>query len=160
MYKKLIRDGYYFNPRSLAGATKIHYIIIIIKIFQSTLPRGSDFHKSFTFFCFNLFQSTLPRGSDIISTTACMIHIYFNPRSLAGATFVISLICSAVKFQSTLPRGSDHLHQDYNLRKGQFQSTLPRGSDCHGLPRFSCRQHFNPRSLAGATIFSSVHSPL
>ena len=49
-----------------------------------------------------------------------------------------------------------------------FQSTLPRGSDSQQFIIVSQRQHFNPRSLAGATGFSnkfmddleiSIHAP-
>ena len=33
-----------------------------------------------------LFQSTLPRGSDGQGDKVIILHKYFNPRSLAGAT--------------------------------------------------------------------------
>ena len=58
------RDQTNFNPRSLAGATAVLFLILPELTFQSTLPRGSDgiplsvSHKK------QIFQSTLPRGSD------------------------------------------------------------------------------------------------
>ena len=55
--------------------------------FQSTLPRGSDYNQYNSLHNTNLFQSTLPRGSDaqdVLNLASCR---YFNPRSLAGATF-------------------------------------------------------------------------
>ena len=51
----------------------------------------------------------------------------------------------------------------------EFQSTLPCGSDNPGRRIYDRRLHFNPRSLAGATIFRhrdaitvfiSIHAPL
>ena len=76
-------------------------------------------------------------------------------------------------FQSTLPRGSDKIvnaggydvdisihapsRERLRLTTGlfgvsTFQSTLPRGSDRPGYVYLHSRiEHFNPRSLAGAT---------
>ena len=39
-----------------------------------------------------------------------------------------------------------------------FQSTLPCGSDLSFPRRFRASQHFNPRSLAGATKYGDVDS--
>ena len=120
--------------------------------FQSTLPRGSDngIYQNLT--VMPLFQSTLPRGSD----AACRLIMVLPPI-----------------FQSTLPRGSDvHFHGVQQLKdisihapsrerpiffrssavSSAFQSTLPRGSDSIRVILRFCRRHFNPRSLAGATI--------
>ena len=54
---------------------------------------------------------------------------YFNPRSLAGATFVLPKPNYHYKFQSTLPRGSDSTIVQIWKAQCLFQSTLPRGSD-------------------------------
>ena len=56
-------------------------------------------------------------------------RIYFNPRSLAGATLVQSYRHSRYIFQSTLPRGSDKITTMRKEITIGFQSTLPRGSD-------------------------------
>ena len=119
--------------------------------FQSTLPRGSDhtavvqaiqhqisihapsrerLHLARRNFCFMEFQSTLPRGSDRDSLFFKTANVYFNPRSLAGATdWIIQIACGLIKFQSTLPRGSDPAGRTGGLSLSDF----------------------NPRSLAGAT---------
>ena len=55
-------------------------------VFQSTLPRGSDFSYTDNNYIKPVFQSTLPRGSD-------------RPEFLGSHSSMI--------FQSTLPRGSD-----------------------------------------------------
>ena len=75
-----------FNPRSLAGATKLMHKFISINIFQSTLPRGSDFKL---FSRCGLQNNFNPRslagataGVDFKQRSRCN----FNPRSLAGAT--------------------------------------------------------------------------
>ena len=59
---------HYFNPRSLAGATALLCLIVLMVLFQSTLPRGSDINA--------LLYSAFSRN--------------FNPRSLAGATNLTS----------------------------------------------------------------------
>ena len=121
-----------------------------------------------------VFQSTLPCGSDIIPVFMAVSCRYFNPRSLAGATFpqleklfvsVISihaplrerladpqLPSSCRKFQSTLPCGSDYT-PTVEYHGYVFQSTLPCGSDQNPLARGLYVLDFNPRSLAGATVF-------
>ena len=55
----------YFNPRSLTGATGFWFFqLILIALFQSTLPHGSDLLQAFC---------AIPAAN-------------FNPRSLTGAT--------------------------------------------------------------------------
>ena len=101
--------------------------------------------------------------------------MYFNPRSLAGATIFRGMKDDRQReFQSTLPRGSDQQQQMQAQMELEFQSTLPRGSDKTAgvqanqllkfqstLPRGSdllggilpaYPKYFNPRSLAGATL--------
>ena len=55
-----------------------------------------------------LFQSTLPRGSDAKQVLHLFFDWNFNPRSLAGATIKHFFGLLTTLFQSTLPRGSDH----------------------------------------------------
>ena len=98
-----------------------------------------------------VFQSTLPRGSDATSTAAILMRLYFNPRSLAGATAYrvynpdgISNFNPRSLAGATLSRGSEvtavkiSIHAPSRERPGAFgscrrffafQSTLPRGSD-------------------------------
>ena len=76
----------YFNPRSLTGATRkdsrrllageisIHApsrerrmvltLLVQSRLFQSTLPHGSDAEDIFKLGFVTIFQSTLPHGSD------------------------------------------------------------------------------------------------
>ena len=96
-----------FNPRSLTGATGHKKRGPQDMAFQSTLPYGSDFTCSHFSSDAVLFQSTLPYGSDFLIARQpyqCPISIhtplrerrfhqtpaphllYFNPRSLTGAT--------------------------------------------------------------------------
>ena len=56
------------------------------EVFQSTLPRGSDFSTEKHLHIYIIFQSTLPRGSDAIQQLLFRLLYNFNPRSLAGAT--------------------------------------------------------------------------
>ena len=101
--------------------------------------------------------------------------MYFNPRSLAGATENAIVYIDGIKqFQSTLPRGSDKgafepflwldpisIHAPSRERPvlpsglvfgNLFQSTLPRGSDYDIQNAILSGTNFNPRSLAGATV--------
>ena len=100
-----------FNPRSLAGATcSMSATSYIAALFQSTLPCGSDVgidvpimqrtdisihaplrerHSTKSFASSrSSFQSTLPCGSDAFSGLSRWQRYHFNPRSLAGATFL------------------------------------------------------------------------
>ena len=96
-----------FNPRSLTGATYGPIYTSTIRLFQSTLPYGSDqpslADQTFAEISIHaplrerlklmlavvhviLFQSTLPYGSDTSLCNRVNIHHNFNPRSLTGAT--------------------------------------------------------------------------
>ena len=163
-----IAQKLHFNPRSLAGATAAVDFRRYICLFQSTLPRGSDCACNVDNNQRCKFQSTLPRGSDQL---------------------IVGLQAHANLFQSTLPRGSDRttkmvytgsyisIHAPSRERLNgiqkrnasvAFQSTLPRGSDAGLRHRSAHKLHFNPRSLAGATIRQhamqvtfaiSIHAP-
>ena len=71
----------------------------------------------------------LPRGSDLFGMDNALPMVYFNPRSLAGATRMLRLLMLDKEFQSTLPRGSDYWLIWNEWFRDEFQSTLPRGSD-------------------------------
>ena len=55
---------YYFNPRSLTGASPEFLGSHSSMIFQSTLPYGSETCRAFTIIFAGTFQSTLPYGSE------------------------------------------------------------------------------------------------
>ena len=55
--------------------------------------------------------------------------MYFNPRSLTGATGGGIVAQLLEQFQSTLPRGSERPTYVNSVKAVQFQSTLPCGSD-------------------------------
>ena len=77
---------FYFNPRSLTGATSSYQLLFLLFKFQSTLPHGSD----------------LRRYLDYHDNSN------FNPRSLTGATqHRYQWAVDDMQFQSTLPHGSD-----------------------------------------------------
>ena len=143
---------FYFNPRSLTGATlmpllcqNIHRISIhapsrerpgrikkvqLEKIFQSTLPHGSDHLLFLANRPYLIFQSTLPHGSDSLRRVRAQRMAYFNPRSLTGATLPFRLTLLAIQHIS--------IHAPSRERQG-FASQSQHSPD------------FNPRSLTGAT---------
>ena len=148
----LAAGHFYFNPRSLAGATLMLAVVLVILLFQSTLPCGSDPITAYQLRQCKSFQSTLPHGSDVsVLPNLPPKAEYFNPRSLTGATYsrynatygeVISIHapsrerpmayfnhCDKDKFQSTLPHGSDISLKRLPEPLLRFQSTLPHGSD-------------------------------
>ena len=99
-----------------------------------------------------LFQSTLPCGSDsgtlslFFHRSFISIHAPLRERRLAAVHRDEAGI-----FQSTLPCGSDLPARIHHRQHCKFQSTLPCGSDA-GMIGISCSPaDFNPRSLAGAT---------
>ena len=79
-----------FNPRSLAGATFLMRMLDVTKVFQSTLPCGSDRDGKLQPMLTARFQSTLPCGSDLHYLKIRNRNTNFNPRSLAGATFIFA----------------------------------------------------------------------
>ncbi len=120
----------------------------------------------------SLFQSTLPRGSDslpLASNICNPISIHAPSRERRQVLFQRHPV---TRFQSTLPRGSDYdklydaINHDISIHAPSrerpdtirhsddwftFQSTLPRGSDFNSFQCLPAANHFNPRSLAGAT---------
>ena len=74
-----------FNPRSLAGATISFWQSTSLLIFQSTLPRGSDFNALY-----------------IVANSSISIHAPSRERRSTGTDKAFFF-----QFQSTLPRGSD-----------------------------------------------------
>ena len=158
--------------------------------FQSTLPRGSDPHIAHHTNAANISihapsreRRALLAGAGTVAQISIhvpsrerpwkqlylILMLYFNPRSLTGATCCFcSRYCYTITFQSTLPRGSDASATVYGIQLLLFQSTLPYGSDQLALFGFSSLTHFNPRSLAGATVLNkeiyaqgniSIHAP-
>ena len=84
-----------------------------------------------------IFQSTLPRGSDRTSLINVNQTANFNPRSLAGATSVLSILFFLAIISIHAPsreRQSSPFFGSHSLR---FQSTLPRGSDDFYWPSFA-----------------------
>ena len=99
---------FHFNPRSLTGATFLMRMLDVTKVFQSTLPHGSDLMASF----------------------AALPPVNFNPRSLTGAT--LSLIPKGLKrvFQSTLPHGSDLRFSGFISTPSYFNPRSLTGATC------------------------------
>ena len=151
-----------------------------MKTFQSTLPYGSDHsleqgqgRKAISIhaplrerptppaleYATTIFQSTLPYGSDARQRRFFTEAVYFNPRSLTGATYRGKTWIKQNLFQSTLPYGSDTLHALALYCTLEFQSTLPYGSDRRPFLLAKICRHFNPRSLTGATRHSAAFTP-
>ena len=141
--------------------------------FQSTLPYGSDFWRSFRLSASSQFQSTLPYGSDRNRQIPKDVRQNFNPRSLTGATLVKIITIGYVKISIHAPLRERPGTPKNSYLIELFQSTLPYGSDQllpAGFPPAPISIHaplrerrnpqscsklsldFNPRSLTGATI--------
>ena len=73
-------------------------------IFQSTLPCGSDILCRCWWLMLGPFQSTLPCGSDRDHAQHRQRFVYFNPRSLAGATLIYNLTngCQEISIHAPL----------------------------------------------------------
>ena len=120
----------------------------LLPVFQSTLPRGSD--------------DTYKEKQGIIFIS---IHAPSRERRIPGRALTHSML-----FQSTLPRGSDRQLQIYSMYAVIISIHAP--SRERHLVSFWCNSqsyNFNPRSLAGATIYThytsvtpiyiSIHAP-
>ena len=127
-----------------------HSSIRRLSIFQSTLPRGSDFDggEICVVFVISIHAPSRERPETLFT---CPPYLHFNPRSLAGATgrglptcpsglisihapsrerrFLLAVVCSSWYFNPRSLAGATrtNISSTASLR---FQSTLPRGSDC------------------------------
>ena len=184
----LILEIMYFNPRSLTGATGGGIVAQLLEQFQSTLPHGSDADE-------HLLQAVLrisihapsrerqgllqllaigagisihaPSRERHYSAGSAVCCIYFNPRSLTGATGFGKSIPLPARISIHAPLRERRII--FFCRYSAFQSTLPHGSDqLFSLNRLVLA-YFTPRSLAGATLPSvsfvladliSIHAPL
>ena len=77
---------YNFNPRSLTGATYFNIFNFCPRIFQSTLPHGSDVNQCFATINDLNFNPRSLTGATRLSPRSCSAGGNFNPRSLTGAT--------------------------------------------------------------------------
>ena len=163
-----------FNPRSLTGATEVRDHTNLKYRFQSTLPYGSDFSSLFQVGSYMIFQSTLPYGSDLLSPRVRRLGCHFNPRSLTGATEMLSEIQIYRRISIHAPSRerlntgvivTSHLvisiHAPSRERLPQaFNSAFAKCISIHAPSRERLLHYlwahlcgyFNPRSLAGATL--------
>ena len=75
------------------------------------------------------FQSTLPCGSDSFKACAAVTIVYFNPRSLAGATLYDSAANLLATISIHAPLRERRAPTESTIPVVLFQSTLPCGSD-------------------------------
>ena len=139
---------YYFNPRSLTGATGCNLPWTVpFWYFNPRSLTGATYHHERLFRTIFISIHAPLRERHQIPDTEKYLYKNFNPRSLTGATTLYKRDLQLFIFQSTLPYGSDPAHQ---------QGFVPR-------------YYFNPRSLTGATrerLFHtnaesiSIHAPL
>ena len=175
---------FYFNPRSLTGATaeilaeQAEFAISIhapsrerlrairwppsLTVFQSTLPHGSDGLPNLELSAALIrFQSTLPHGSDLAARHRPNLSTYFNPRSLTGATLTLPMVQQRQAFQSTLPHGSDvNLLTQHSSFTRHFNPRSLTGATAISRLCPQARLYFNPRSLTGATLSCGELKPL
>ena len=137
--------------------------------FQSTPPCGGDVGSLVPRLTSPKFQSTPPYGGDEIhlySIFICIISIHapIRGRHIRHPASRLSRL-----FQSTPPCGGDYLDAPGSTTETPFQSTPPCGGDVHLFDPHPVPGDFNPRPLAGATVFHlrpadglyiSIHAPL
>ena len=84
----------------------------------------------------------------------------FNPRSLTGATLVLLPLMVQNTISIHAPSRERQACFCSVPHKVLFQSTLPHGSDTSNVRNMIVFQHFNPRSLTGATVVAAVTTNL
>ena len=125
--------------------------LFAVSIFQSTLPHGSDFKILKPWNSVVAFQSTLPHGSDSVWSVLRLPFGYFNPRSLTGATFLVSTVIPFIQISIHAPsRERRRAFLWPRQRTGISIHAPSRERPSHNTHTF-CYMHFNPRSLTGAT---------
>ena len=145
----------YFNPRPLAGATRLKNPAILLALISIHAPlRGRQGYR-IGYDPSKKFQSTPPCGGDRPTNDFKEEETYFNPRPLAGATPFTVITQFAGRFQSTPPCGGDHFYfcppVIYRISIHAPLRGRPRHLAILWLPNY-----FNPRPLAGATARPGV----
>ena len=158
-----ISDLYYFNPRSLTGATSVR-LLACPETSRISIHAPSRERLEPPPALGGLFQYFNPRS--LTGATDAYLIIYditinFNPRSLTGATGVaVKPNTGTSGFQSTLPHGSDpavlisvRLHHLISIHAPSRErpKLTPVLSVWHA--------YFNPRSLTGATFIIHFYWP-
>ena len=118
--------------------------------FQSTLPRGSDYEQTVEAYRTEI-SIHAPSRERLRHRHHSRRHNHFNPRSLAGATHMLTGCGLNVGISIHAPSRERHLGDPLEDNVLLFQSTLPRGSDASPAYSNTLSCYFNPRSLAGAT---------
>ena len=77
---------FYFNPRSLTGATLLFHVFSQHIRISIHAPSRERLMHTYQIVQFSVFQSTLPHGSDRRGGSINNVSTNFNPRSLTGAT--------------------------------------------------------------------------
>ena len=110
---------------------------LIVVLFQSTLPYGSDLSPCEIGRLASDFNPRSLTGATVVLLTFPLLLLYFNPRSLTGATYSRTLVAYYVSIS---------IHALLRERRGVifassntalFQSTLPYGSDPKPLVPYS-----------------------
>ena len=137
-------------------------LLSVLRMFQSTHPRGVRHALQKVGRGRGAFQSTHPRG---VRPIIIGIGLAFNPVSIHapawGATFPFKTAFIPRLFQSTHPRGVRLADHRNGGATGEFQSTHPRG--VRRVRPFSSLQYFRVSIHApawGATIWPSVMTTL
>ena len=167
-----------FNPRSLAGATIVVLLILSRhQKFQSTLPRGSDMQEREQAREAARISIHAPSRERPILLPADSFDFYFNPRSLAGATYMVRITTGFTSISIHAPsrerlplRPTDGENPCISIHAPSRERPL-RGQLTDYMDNFNPRSlagatpsppeyapnllYFNPRSLAGATLRST-----
>ena len=141
----------YFNPRSLTGATQKNTADSAVA--QNFNPRSlTGATINFTFeFGVRIFQSTLPHGSDQTLAQAILALLNFNPRSLTGATILVfASICPAT-ISIHAPSRERQLYLPSRNPLQDISIHAPSRERHRNTNLSIIVGHFNPRSLTGAT---------
>ena len=129
MFDSIFSLSFYFNPRSLAGATPT------IKS-----PTGTGFisihapsRERHGRLCYDrkdlYFNPRSLAGATVLFVQLDAGFDYFNPRSLAGATSIAAIGTRASYFNPRSLAGATYTKLPSISSTLAFQSTLPRGSD-------------------------------
>ena len=141
-----------FNPRSLAGATS--RVILQMRSVSNFNPRSLAgatpiVSVACSVGCISIHAPSRERR---LISSPLFIPVYFNPRSLAGATMFCIACSPKWAFQSTLPRGSDESEQLEPAKTNAISIHAPSRERPTNPCRHPPKRNFNPRSLAGATL--------
>ena len=140
-----------FNPRPLAGATRWGPLPSRPMPISIHAPLRGRLHCLACAIGHGQFQSTPPCGGDKTGRSSSLCPCDFNPRPLAGATYLACKVLGQDYISIHAPLRGRRNFSKYTFSNHNFNPRPLAGATSAVQVSSSSSVYFNPRPLAGAT---------